>query len=193
MLEIDEKRHITRTQQGDTDAFTTLISKYHKRLHTHIRRRVKDTEIAKDLTQETWLKVLRAIHTYRGTAAFSSWLYRIAENVCIDFFRKQKAADTIDPLETVDEQRITRASPDPYQHIERAELREMLRQAVSLLPPTRKRVFLLYYVQELPIKVIATRINRSEGTIKTHLRNARLQLCECLTPYIENQNILWLA
>ena len=66
------------------------------------------------------------------------------------------------------------AHSDPSQHTKRAELREMLRQTVPPLPPTRKRVFFLYYVEELPIKVITTRINRSKGTIKTHLRNARL-------------------
>ena len=191
MLEIDEKRHITRTQQGDTDAFTTLISKYHKRLHTHIRRRVKDTEIAKDLTQETWLKVLRAIHTYRGPAAFSSWLYRIAENVCTDHFRRQK--HNTEPLQLIDENRITETVPCPSQDVERAELREHLQKALRTLTPIRRCVFLLYYHHELPIKAIAAEIGRSEGTIKSHLRNARLQLQESLTPYLRNQHVPWLA
>lgn len=181
LLEIDEKRHITRTQQGDTDAFTTLISKYHKRLHTHIRRRVKDTEIAKDLTQETWLKVLRAIHTYRGTAAFSSWLYRIAENVCIDYFRKQK--HNTEPLHLIEERRVTQTHPCPSRNVERAELRKHLRTAIQQLTPIRRQVFCDYYLQELSIKEIATRLSKSEGTIKSHLRNARLQLREHLVPF----------
>lgn len=62
------------------------------------------------------------------------------------------------------------------------------------LTPTCKRVFsCLYYVHEMPIKAIATHLERSEGTIKTHLRNARLQLRERRTPYLKNQHISWLA
>ena len=82
MPEIDENHHITRTQAGNTETLGPIVQKYH--------RRVEDPEIAKDLTQETWLKALRDIKRFRGESAFSSWLYRIAENVCLDHFRRQK-------------------------------------------------------------------------------------------------------
>lgn len=114
--------------------------------------------------------MLRAINSYRGTAAFSSWLYRIAENVCIDFFRRQKYHT--EPLHLIDD----------------AELREHLQSAIEHLTPIRRRVFLLYYHHELPIKAIATQIRRSEGTIKSHLRNARRQLQELLTPYLNTKS-----
>ena len=182
---------ITRTQQGNPEAFTPLVEKYHPWLYSHIRRRVKDAEIAADLTQETWLKVLRAIQSYRGTAAFSSWLYRIAENVCIDHFRRQKY--NTEPLHLIDENRITETDPCPSRSVERAELREHLQTALKALTPIRRHVFLLYYHHGLPIKVIAAEIGRSEGTIKSHLRNARLQLQEFLTPYLRNQHVPWLA
>ena len=83
MFTLDEKQLITRTQHGDSEAFNPLVVKYQLRIYTHILGRVKNTETAKDLTQETWLKVFRGIHTFHGNSAFSSWLYRIAENVCI--------------------------------------------------------------------------------------------------------------
>ena len=69
----------------------------------------------------------------------------------------------------------------------------MLQNAITHLTKPRREVFLLYYLHELPIKTIATRLNKSEGTIKSHLRNARLQLQEYLTPYLKNQHIPWLA
>ena len=151
-------------------------------------RRVKDTETAKDLTQETWLKAFRAINTFRADASFYSWLYRIAENVCIDYYRKRKAPHIIEPIHDIDERRIKDTHPCPSQDITRQELRQQLREAVEHLTPTRKRVFLLYYVHEMPVKTIATHLKRSEGTIKTHLRNARLQLRELLTPYLQNRD-----
>lgn len=193
LFDSDERSLIRRTQNGNTEAFNALVLKYHPRLYTHIRGRVKDVETAKDLTQETWLKAFRAISTFRGDAAFSSWLYRIAENVCIDFFRKQKVSrNAIEPLHTVDERSITDTHPSPCQDLEREELRFYLRAAIQRLTQTRKQVFLLYYAQDLSIKQIAIRLKKSEGTIKTHLRNARLQLQESLTPYLKNQHIPWL-
>lgn len=191
MLTLNEKHLITRTQVGDPEAFGPLVVKYHDRLYTHIYGRVKDVETAEDLTQETWLKALRAIESYRCESAFYSWLYRIAENVCMDHFRRQKY--NTEPLHLIDKNRIIETDPCPSRDVERAELREHLQKALTELTPIRRRVFLLYYHHELSIKAIAAEIGRSEGTIKSHLRNARLQLQEFLTPYLGNQHVPWLA
>lgn len=191
--ELDEHALIHRAKTGDTDAFNPLVVKYQPRIYTFIRKQVKEVETAKDLMQETWLKAFRAIDTFRADSAFSSWLYRIAENVCIDYFRKQQKAYDIEPLPTADERRITETHSDPCRDLERQELRVYLRAAIQRLTQTRKQVFLLYYAQDLSIKQIALRLKKSEGTIKSHLRNARLQLQEYLTPYLKNQHIPWLS
>ena len=185
----DEYILIERTQHGDIEAFNPLVQRYQHRIYTHILGRIRNAETAKDLTQETWIKAFRAIKAFRGTASFYSWLYRLAENTCIDFFRKQKVEIDIEPLHTIDERRITDTHSSPCQKILRQELRLHLQNAIADLTTTRKQVFLLYYTQALPIKAIAARINRSEGTVKTHLRNARLQLQEYLTPYLKNEDI----
>ena len=192
MFNFEEKHLIKRTQHGDTEAFTPLVRKYHSKIYKHILGRVKDTETAKDLTQETWLKAFRAIKAFRGTASFYSWIYRIAENVYIDFFRKQRGTLNVDSLQTVEEHCITATHPCPSEAIEHQELRKIIRFAIRHLPPTRKRVFLLRYAEELPIKDIASRIKRSEGTVKTHLHKAHHQLRELLTPYLQNCDIPWL-
>lgn len=187
----DEKHLITRTQAGNPEAFTPLVRKYQDRLYRHINGRVTDPELAKDLTQETWLRAFRAISSFRGDSAFYSWLYRIAENVCTDHFRRQK--HKTEPLHLIDENRITETVLCPSRDVERAELRMLLQTALTALTPIRQRVFLLYYHHEMPIKAIAAEIGRSEGTIKSHLRNARLQLQEFLMPYLRNQHMPWLA
>jgi len=182
---LDEKTLIQRTQHGDTDAFGLLVVKYHAGLLRHITRRVQNSETAKDLTQETWLKALRGIHTFRGKAAFSSWLYRIAENVTTDHFRRQKH-DTR-PLHLISEHRLVDTQMCPSRDLLRQELRDRLTQALKSLTPPRRRCFVLYYYHDLPIKAIASRLGRSEGTIKTHLRNARLDIQDVLTPYLNNE------
>lgn len=72
-----------------------------------------------------------------------------------------------------------------HARVERAELREPLQAALETLTPIRKHVFCLYYEEELAIKAIAARLERSEGTIKSHLRNARLHLRECFASYLK--------
>ena len=133
------------------------------------KNRFKTPKSQKNLTQETFLKAFRAINTFRGDSAFYSWIYRIARNICIDFQRKQQGEQEIDSLHTIDERRITDTHSDPGDILQKQELRQILRDAIAHLPPTRQRVFLLRYAEELPIKDIATRIKRSEGTVKNAL------------------------
>jgi len=97
LFDLDEEQLITRTKQGDVDVFNPLVIKYQPRIYAFIQKQVKDTETAKDLTQEAFLKAFRALNTCRGDSAFALWFYRIAENVCIDYFRKQQKAPDIEP------------------------------------------------------------------------------------------------
>lgn len=184
-LETSDSDLILCVLAGETEAFSPLVHKYQERLLRQITRRVCDLEVAKDLTQETWLRAFRGLQRFRCESAFSSWLYRIAENLCIDYFRRQKHRDT-ESLDTLEEHHISDTHSCPSRDIERAELREHLRAAVADLTPLRRRVFLLYYHEDLSIKAIAERLSKSEGTIKSHLRNARCQLQAFLTPYLEN-------
>ncbi|MXY99780.1 RNA polymerase sigma factor [Candidatus Poribacteria bacterium] len=184
----DEKQRIARVQQGDTEvSFSPLVRKYNARLYRHIQKRLRDPEVAKDLTQETWLKAYRGIQTYRGESAFYSWLYRIAENVITDHFRRHATERASRHL--IDDPHFRDTDTCPSQSLERKELRLHLKNAIKCLTKPRRDVFVLYYHHELPIKAIARLLNRSEGTIKTHLRNARLQLQELLTPYLNNSDI----
>ena len=82
---------------------------------------------------------------------------------------------------------VSPTHPYPSRGLERKELRGHLKAAIAELSPIRQRVFRLYYAEQLPIKTIAERLLKSEGTIKSHLRNARFQLRELLLPYVENK------
>ena len=177
--EPSDEHLIACAQAGEGEAFGLLVCKYHDRLYAHIQGSVKNAETAKDLTQETWLKAFRGLNGFRGDSTFYSWVYRIAENVIKDHFRRQKHRN-IAPLHLIAEHRLTQTYPCPSRDIERQELREHLEAAIAELTPIRRQVFLLYYVHELPIKAIAAKIGRSEGTIKTHLRNARASLRQML-------------
>jgi len=189
----DEDVLIFRTQIGERSAFDPLVTKYQPKIEALLMRQVHHRETAEDLTQETFVKAFSRINTFRGECAFYTWLYQIAQNVCIDYHRRQRARAKTFSSEAVDDTLIgTDTHPCPSQLMEQKELRAILGQAVLHLPPMRRRVFQLRFVEELPIKAIAKQINRSEGTVKTHISKAKAQLRELLTPYLQNENVPWL-
>ena len=188
----EDDTHITRTQHGDTEAFNLLVTKYQSQIESLILGQVHNPETAKDLTQETWIKAYQALPHFRGDSAFYTWLYQIAQNVCTDFFRRQQTlAKTFSPKEVDDTLHSTDTHPCPSKPLVQKELQAILRTAQQHLPPMRKKVFTLRYQEELPIKAIAKRLGKSEGTIKTHISKAKSQLRELLRPYLQNKPLPW--
>ncbi len=191
---IDEQELVIRFQNGDISAFNTLVLKYQARIAKLIYRHINDAETTKDLCQEVFLKAFKALPKFKRESAFYSWLYRIAMNCCIDFLRQQSRRKTVAFEELTggaEELMLVSKSPSPSHLIEMEELGDIISKAVSQLAPKQQRVFKLRYDQKLQIKEIAVRINRSEGTVKTHLHHAHRRLRELLRPYVENRPLEW--
>jgi len=191
---IDEQELVIRFQNGDISAFNTLVLKYQNRIAKLIYRHINDAETTKDLCQEVFLKAFKALPKFKRESAFYSWLYRIAMNCCIDFLRQQSRRKTIAFEELTggpEELKLISKYPSPSHLIEMEELGKVISKAVSQLAPKQQRVFRLRYDQKLQIKEIAVLINRSEGTVKTHLHHAHRRLRELLRPYIENRPLEW--
>ena len=191
----DEQELITRTQNGDAEAFNPLVLKYQEKIYNLIYRQVCDREAAKDLCQEVFLKAWQALPKFKRQSTFYTWLYQIAFNYSIDFLRKQNRqivfaceellANADDVLPMIQRQ------PSSCQILEKKELGEIIRRAVGHLPPGQRSVFRLRYFHDLPIKSIASHMNKSEGAIKTHLHHARRKLQIILLPYLQNESIEW--
>lgn len=193
---IDEQELVRRFQEGDIEAFNTLVLKYQDRIAKLIYRNINDIETTKDLCQEVFLKAFKALPKFKGESAFYSWLYRIAMNCCIDFMRQQSRRKTVpfdDLAEGTEELLLISKQPSPSHLVEMKELGSIIQEAVKQLPPKQQRVFKLRYDKRLQMKEIAVLINRSEGTVKTHLYHAHRRLRELLRPYLENRPIEWSA
>ncbi len=191
---IDEQELVIRFQNGDIGAFNTLVLKYQNRIAKLIYRHINDAETTKDLCQEVFLKAFKALPKFKRESAFYSWLYRIAMNCCIDFLRQQSRRKTVAFEELTggtEELMLISKYPSPSHLIEMEELGDIISKAVNQLPPKQQRVFRLRYDQKLQIKEIAVLINRSEGTVKTHLHHAHRRLRELLRPYLENRPLEW--
>lgn len=188
---LNEAELIKRTQNGDPEAFNPLVRKYQQRIYNLIYRRVRNHETAEDICQEVFLKAWQALPDFKGKSVFYSWLHQIAVNCSIDFIRKQKREIvfayeefTVNSDDTI-QMPPTHASPPEI--LEKEELGHIIRKAAVQLPAGQQRVFNLRYREELSMREIAVHLNKSEGTIKSHLYHAHQKLRETLRPYLQNE------
>ena len=191
----DEKELVERFQNGEKDVFNELVIKYQGKIYNLVYKYVSNSETARDLSQEIFIKAFRALPRFKRQSAFYSWLYRIAINLCIDFIRQQKRGQTLsfEDLTTGgnDEVVFNDVSPLPPDQVEAKELGHIIGKAVEQLPPKQQRVFNLRYHHGLQLKEIAAQLDRSEGTIKAHLHHAHKRLQTLLIPYLKNEQLEW--
>lgn len=175
---------IARFQAGESAVFDQLYRRHRDRIEGVIRSIVADPEDALDLTQEVFLKAYQRLNTFKGTSQFYSWLYRITINQCIDHMRRQSKHSVVidDPF---CEKSFCPAFDPPSAALEREEFHRQLDAALPALTPCQRTVFSLRYNDELSLKAIARRLDRSTGTVKAHLFYARRTLHRQLSPYFQ--------
>lgn len=192
--DFDEQELVARAQNGDTEAFNPLVRKYQPKIYNLIYRKVHDRETAKDLCQEVFLKAWQALPNFKEQSVFYTWLYQIAFNCSIDFLRKRNreivfACEEL-PQNADDALQMAEVQPSPCQILEKAELRQVIRKAMHKLPASQRNAFYFRHCEELPIKEIALRLDKSESTVKTYLHHARRKLQRLLLPYLQDEPLV---
>ena len=181
MDEMEEKELIRRCRQGDEAAFEALIRLHEKQVYTLCRRMCRDENDALEAAQDTFLAVWRGIGSFRADAAFSTWLYRLASNACLDLLRREKrhagAASLDDPDAPLDP---PDPSPQPEEAAERAETRRMVREGLLSLPEHYRQALILREMEQLSYAEIAQIAQLDVGTVKSRIYRARRKLCEFL-------------
>ena len=176
---------IRRAQHGDADAFEQLLLEHQKNVYNLCYRMAGDPDDAMDLSQETFLRAWRCLDQYQFASAFSTWLYRLCSNICIDFLRKRRRQQTV-PLtfEDADGEEQTYAVPDaqplPEEQVELKLTRETLAAAMAQLLPEHRAVLQLRVVNEMSYEQIADVLDIQTGTVKSRLSRARNQLKKIL-------------
>jgi len=173
---------VKRAQKGDMDAFETLVTKYEKKVFSISFRMLSDREEAMDASQEVFIKVFKALSGFKSESKFSTWLYRITTNVCLDLLRKRKDNSAISfdaEFETEDgEMRLDPVdrTPGVEETIEREELKRLVSEAVMKLPEIHRTMIILRDFNDLSYSEIASAIDCPEGTIKSRISRARKAL-----------------
>ena len=174
----EEQELVRRAAAGDPDAFEKLVLTYEKQIYNLALRMTANPDDAMDLSQETFLRAWRGLSSYRFDSAFSTWLYRLASNVCIDFLRRQKKQKVVPLYHTDDEDAerelsLPQPGPGPEEQILQQMEQEQVAKALTQLEPEYREALVLCVVNGLSYTEIARILGVKEGTVKSRIARAR--------------------
>ena len=181
--DVSDERLLRAYRDGDAGAFKELFERYRGPLFNFLLRRVRDRSRAEELYQDIWTKVIERSDEFRGESKFSSWLYTIARNRCIDHGRRMKlrSHDSLDAPRSDSGralvERVANPGPSTEDLATGATLKERIAHAVEELPEDQREVFLLRQLQGLGFQEIAEIVGAPVNTVKSRMRYAleRLQ------------------
>jgi RNA polymerase sigma-70 factor (ECF subfamily) len=179
---------VERCQQGDTVAFDQLVERHGEWVYNLAYRMVGDRDEAYDMAQEAFVRAFRAIKRFRRGSSFSTWLYRVTTNACLDEIKRRRRRPA--PASSLlDADGLYPDPPDPSpqveDHIASLERREVVRRAIAALPLHHRLPLVLYELQGCSYEEIAAITGANVGTVKSRLNRARLALKEALEPHLE--------
>ncbi len=168
---------LRRAQRGDARAFDELMIPHEKRIYALCLRMSGDREDALDSAQEVMLRIWRSISSYRGQASFSTWIFRIATNTCLDLLRKKKSRPAVSLDALADDGFMPPAdTDDPQKHAEATARTRALADGIQALPPDMRAALVLRDVQGFSYEEVAGILDTPLGTIKSRINRAREKL-----------------
>jgi RNA polymerase sigma-70 factor (ECF subfamily) len=180
---------VALAKEGRDAAFRELVRRYERPVFSLIYRVVRDRDTSEDLAQDTFVKVLNHIDRYRPEFKFSSWLFKIANNVAIDHLRRRtvdtvslegsRYATTTDQMEATSV-RVAASQESPLEELESRELGSAIERAIAGLRPEYRACILLRHVEDRSYEEIAAMLDIPLGTVKTYIHRARHELREAL-------------
>lgn len=181
MSTIEEIELIKKAAKGDPSAFEALMLQYQTPVYNLCYRMVGNGEDAADMTQETFLKAWKHLHGFHMESAFSTWLYRLASNTCLDLLRSKKRKPTISIVqEDENGEEMTfdpvDPAPQPDELMILKEERQLLQAALLSLDQQQRAILTLRVVNDMSYEEIGSILQLKEGTVKSRLARARENL-----------------
>lgn len=182
---LTDQEVVAQARAGRETAYRELIGRYERPVFSIIYRLVRDRELAEDLAQDTFIKVLNALDRYDPKQKFSSWIFKIAHNTAIDRLRKREVdtlsldgspnARTADDVEAT---RIVVASTEesPEEYAASREIGTEIEKALARLRPEYRTAIILWHIEDRPYEEIAEIMEIPLGTVKTFIHRARNEL-----------------
>lgn len=181
-----EKALLEKARKGDINAFEMLIMEHERKAYNIAYRFLKNSEDAEDITQEAFLRAFKSIKKFKGQSSFSTWLYRIINNTCIDFVRSKqnKYTDSIDKTIRYEgeemEMQIPSNENDPVETVETGEISALMQSMLNQLPDDQRMALVLRDIQGFSYQEIVEITGVGMGTVKSRINRGRMALKEMI-------------
>ena len=178
-----EQELVALAKKGDQDAFSQLVEANQNKIYSLALRMTGSPEDGADLAQEAFLRAWRSLPSFQEESSFSTWLYKLTSNLCIDFLRKEKRRKAVAITVSLDDDQDESPPvevPDhrftPEAEVERRELRAAMSRALKTMSEEHRQILILREVEGLSYTEIAQLLDVEEGTVKSRLARARISL-----------------
>ena len=185
-----EKIYIRRILEGDIEVFSLLVSKYQNLVFTICSRVFDNKEEAEDIAQESFIKCYQSLKQFKGESKFSSWLYTITYNTCMNHLKYKKRQTSVEDIANVADQDIIEQD-HIFAKLEQKEQTNLIQQALSKLELDEQMIIQLYYYEELPIKEISNILSLKIENIKIKLFRSRKNLFNILSLHSQCSTLIY--
>ena len=177
MTDSREEKWIAAAREGDQGAFEELVLLYEKRVLALTQRMCGNPEDAAEAAQEAFLAAWQGLKNFRGDSSFSTWLYRLSSNACVDLLRREGRRQAAVSLDGEDlNLDIPSPIPSPQEEAERRELREQIEAGLRALPPEYRQALILREIHQLSYQEIGEALGLDIGTVKSRISRGRKRL-----------------
>ena len=173
---MDEQQLLRAAAKGDSGAFSAIVEKYQDMVYRTAFRMVGNAVDAQDLSQEAFLRIWRNLSSFSGDSAFSTWLYRVTTNLCIDFLRGQKKTVSLTLMQEEAQWDMEDPQPSPEAQLLVREQQLAIQTAMEALEPEARQILILRAVDACSYEEIGEILQMPVGTVKSRLSRARSQL-----------------
>jgi RNA polymerase sigma factor (sigma-70 family) len=188
MDKLDDQHYINLVIGGDTHAFAVLVDRYKNLVLTLSLKMLQNREEAEEVSQDAFIKVYRSLPKFKSESKFSTWLYKITYNTCLDRLRSKKRTTQIVSVDDFGEKEV-RSLINVLDTIEERERKQMIQNCLNLLPGEDSFLLTLYYFQENSLKEISKIMGINENNLKIKLYRSRIKLAGILKTQLEPETI----
>lgn len=188
MNQTKDLKIIAEVLDGNTNAFSKIVDAYKDLVFTMALRLMKDRHLAEEVAQDTFIKIFKSLNKFKGKSKFSSWIYRITYNTCMDELRKKKLKFNEIPIDGSNEDKIG-ITNEVIVAMENNELQAGIKKCLDLLPGETSFLLTLFYYDDLSLKEISEIVKQKPNTVKVKIHRGRQKLTGILKQHLEPEII----
>lgn len=188
MSTINDQHYIDKILQGETNAFAVLVDRYKDMIFTLALKMVKNREEAEEVAQDTFIKIYSSLSKFKGDSKFSTWIYKIAYNTCLDRLKKSKKEDSNISIDEFSAHLI-KTMDNALSALEEKERKQTIQKCLNLLPSDENFLLTLFYFDDQNLEEIGKIMNISANNAKVKLFRSRQKLAVILRQQLEPEII----